>query len=158
MLQGWKICAAAWLAVVFLVAPAGAQSALRVGVLDCRSNGATTFIIGSVHEFDCLYRSEEGRAYPYRGVIRRMGLDLGVISDAGLSWIVFAPTRMIGPADLAGNYAGVSAAAAVGVGAGANALVGGSNNAISLQPLSLQGQTGFNVAVGVADFELRYGR
>lgn len=158
MLQGWKAGAAAWLAVVLLAVPAGAQSALRVGVLDCRSDGATTFIIGSVHEFACLYRSEEGRTYPYRGVIRRMGLDLGVISDAGLSWVVFAPMRTIGPADLAGNYAGVSAAAAVGVGAGANALVGGSNNTIALQPLSVQGQTGFNVAVGVAELELRYGR
>ena len=47
--------------------------------------------------------------------------------------------------------------AAVGVGANANVLVGGSNSSITLQPLSLQGQTGLNLAVGVAAFELRYG-
>ena len=158
MLRNVRTLALAWLATTVLAVPAGAQSALRIGVLDCRSNGATSFIVGSVHEFECLYRSEDGRADPYWGVIRRMGIDLGTVSDAGMSWVVFAPTRSIGPGDLAGSYAGVSAGAAMGVGAGANALIGGSNNAISLQPLSIEGQTGFNVAVGVANFELRYGR
>ena len=158
MLRYVRTLALAWLATAVLAAPAGAQSALRVGVLDCRSNGATTFIVGSVHEFECLYRTEDGRADPYWGVIRRVGIDLGTVSDAGMSWAVFAPTRSIGPGDLAGKYGGVSASAAVGIGAGANALVGGSNNTIALQPLSLEGQTGFNVALGVADFELRYGR
>ena len=74
-----------------------------------------------------------------------------------LGWAVFAPTRDIGPGDLAGNYGGVTAGAAVGVGANANVLVGGSNRSIALQPLSLQGQAGLNLAVGVAALELRYG-
>jgi Protein of unknown function (DUF992) len=51
----------------------------------------------------------------------------------------------------------VTAGAAVGVGGNANVLVGGSNSSIALQPLSLQGQTGLNLAVGVAALELRYG-
>jgi hypothetical protein len=33
-------------------------------------------------------------------------------------------------------------------------LVGGSNNTIALQPLSLQGQTGLSIAAGVAGMEL----
>jgi hypothetical protein len=45
----------------------------------------------------------------------------------------------------------------VGVGVGANALVGGSRNSFALQPLSVQGQTGLNVAAGVARLELRAG-
>jgi len=43
----------------------------------------------------------------------------------------------------------------VGAGLGANALVGGSDRTVALQPLSLQGQTGLNVAAGVTDLELR---
>jgi hypothetical protein len=44
------------------------------------------------------------------------------------------------------------------VGGGAQLLVGGSNNAISLQPLSVQGQTGLNLAVGVASMSLKKAR
>ncbi len=59
---------------------------------------------------------------------------------------------------LAGNYGGVSAEATVGLGVGANALVGGSNDSIALQPLSVQGQQGLNVAVGVSQLKLRSAR
>ena len=53
-----------------------------------------------------------------------------------------------------GNYGGVGANASVGVGFGGNFLVGGPQNAYGLQPLSVQGQTGLNVAAGIADVEL----
>jgi hypothetical protein len=46
---------------------------------------------------------------------------------------------------------------AVGVGGNANALVGGSNDSIALQPVSVEGQTGLNIAVGVAGLTLRRG-
>ena len=36
----------------------------------------------------------------------------------------------------------------------ANALVGGSNKSIALQPLSIQGQVGLNLAIGVTQLEL----
>jgi hypothetical protein len=71
---------------------------------------------------------------------------------------MFAPTRQLSPTALAGTYVGASASATAGVGAGANVLVGGSNNTISLQPLSLQGQVGLGVAAGVAGMELRPAR
>ena len=53
---------------------------------------------------------------------------------------------------------GGTADASVIVGAGANALVGGSNRTVALQPLSVQGQVGINVAAGVAGLELRFVR
>ena len=56
--------------------------------------------------------------------------------------------------ELAGNYGGVGANASVGVGGGGNFLVGGPANAYALQPISVQGQTGLNVAAGVAGIEL----
>jgi hypothetical protein len=50
----------------------------------------------------------------------------------------------------------VSADAAAGLGVGANALIGGSNNTVALQPLSLEGQVGVNVALGVSALTLTY--
>lgn len=137
--------------------PCAAQSRVQAGVLECRGLGTTSFIIGSVHELECIFRSDYGPTLRYHGVVRKLGVDIGFTEQSSLAWGVFAPTRQIGPGDLAGNYAGVSAGAAVGVGGNANALVGGSNNSFALQPVSIEGQTGVNVAVGVADLELRYG-
>ena len=51
--------------------------------------------------------------------------------------------------------AGCGANATVGVGIGANLLAGGSGNSISLQPLSLQGQTGLSAVAGIVDVDLR---
>ncbi len=87
--------------------------------------------------------------------MKRFGLDLGFTQQTGLAWAVYAPTNRIGRGDLAGHFGGVGANASVGVGLGGNLLVGGSNNSFSLQPLSLQGQTGLNVTAGIADVDLR---
>ena len=145
-------------ALAACVGSAAAQSGIQAGVLECRGSGSIGFLIGSVHEFTCIFRSANGGPLvPYNGVVRKVGLDLGVTGGSVLGWAVFAPTRDIGPGDLAGNYGGVSAGAAVGLGGNANVLVGGSNSSITLQPLSLQDQTGLNLAVGVAAFDLRYG-
>ena len=155
--SSWKGGVAA-LVLAASLGPAAAQSGVQTGVLECRGSGSIGFVIGSVHEFTCIYRSVGGGpVVPYHGVVRKVGLDLGVTEGSVLGWAVFAPTRDIGPGDLAGSYGGVTAGAAVGVGGNANVLVGGSNSSIALQPLSLQGQTGLNLAVGVAALELRYG-
>jgi hypothetical protein len=69
---------------------------------------------------------------------------------------VLAPTSDLAPGALAGEFAGATASATVGVGAGANVLVGGSSRTISLQPLSLEGSTGLNVAAGIGAISLRY--
>ena len=90
------------------------------------------------------------------GVIKKLGLDIGVTRKAVLRWRVLAPTgNVYAPGVLAGDYGGVSAEATVVVGAGANLLVGGSTKTITLQPLSVQAQTGLNVAAGVTSFQLR---
>jgi hypothetical protein len=43
-------------------------------------------------------------------------------------------------------------------GIGANALIGGSDHDIELQPVSVQEQAGVNIAAGVAGIELRWVR
>jgi len=157
MMRRLGMGALAALGIAAVSGSAAAQSGVQAGVLECRGSGSIGFVIGSVHEFTCIFRSAGGPVLPYHGIVRKVGLDLGVTEGSVLGWAVFAPTRDIGPGDLAGSYAGVTAGAAVGVGGNANVLVGGSNSSIALQPLSLQGQAGLNLAVGVAALELRYG-
>ncbi|HXW26007.1 MAG TPA: DUF992 domain-containing protein [Xanthobacteraceae bacterium] len=144
-------------AALSLLPGAATAQGVNAGVLECRGIGTTGFIIGSVQELECVFRSDYMPPVRYHGIVRKFGLDVGITEQSVLAWGVLAPTARIGPGDLAGNYGGVSAGAAVVVGAGANALVGGSNNTFALQPLSVEGQTGVNVTVGVAALELRYG-
>jgi hypothetical protein len=94
----------------------------------------------------------------YVATIRKVGLDLGITQESVLAWGVFAPVARLGPGDLSGDYAGAQGSATLGIGVGGNALVGGSNNSIALQPLSVQGQVGISVAAGLESLELRPGR
>jgi hypothetical protein len=128
---------------------------VRIGVLTCEVAGGTGFIIGSSKDLRCRFESSTGRAERYVGFIDKFGLDIGVTGPAVMSWAVLAPTSDVGRGALAGNYVGASAEVSVGVGAGANLLIGGSDETISLQPLSVQGQTGVNAALAVAGLALR---
>ncbi len=131
---------------------------VQVGVLECRGGASVGFIVGSVTNLGCVLRVEGMPEDRYIATIRKVGLDLGITEETALAWGVFAPTTGLGPGDLAGNYAGAQGSAALGVGAGGNVLVGGSNNSIALQPLSLQGQVGVSIAAGLESLELRPGR
>jgi len=154
MFHALKISAFVALAFAAVV-PAAAQGRVEAGVLECSSGPNTSFVVGSVTELICMFRPTVGPAQNYRATIRRVGLDIGFTQDSSVAWLVLAPTRQVGPGELAGNYGGLSASAAVGVGGGANLMVGGSNSSFALQPLSLQGQTGVNVAAGISSLELR---
>ncbi len=137
-------------------APAAvAQSRVEVGILECRGS-TKSFIVGSVTELGCVFRPTGGGApHNYSAHIERIGIDIGTSQNVAVAWGVLAPTRNVGRGDLRGRYGGVSANAAVGVGLGANALVGGSNNTFALQPVSVQAQTGLNIAAGISGMELR---
>ena len=131
---------------------------VQVGVLECRGGASVGFIVGSVTNLGCVLRVEGMPEDRYIATIRKVGVDLGITQELALAWGVYAPVARLGPGDLSGNYAGAQGSAAVGVGAGGNALVGGSNNSIALQPLSVQGQVGLSVAAGLESLELRPGR
>lgn len=129
---------------------------VKIGVLSCDVAAGVGVIIASSRAVDCTFeRSVGGRNERYKGTIDRVGLDIGITGKAVMAWVVFAPGKMKRGA-LAGSYAGISAEASVAVGVGANALIGGSNKSIALQPLSLQAQTGVNVAAGIAALRLKY--
>lgn len=130
------------------------QPQFRAGILQCEGGQNVGFVVGSTTSLECMFQSEGRRPEPYIAIVRRFGLDLGITDRTRLTWAVNAPTGRIGRGDLAGNYGGVGANASVGVGGGGNFLVGGPENVYALQPISVQGQTGLNVAAGVASIEL----
>jgi hypothetical protein len=131
---------------------------VQVGILECRGGSSIGFVVGSVTNLGCVLRAEGLPEDRYVATIRKVGLDLGITQESALAWGVFAPVARLGPGDLAGNYAGAQGSAAIGVGVGGNVLVGGSNNSIALQPLSVQGQVGLSIAAGLESLELRPGR
>jgi hypothetical protein len=135
-------------------ASADAMPQVRAGILQCEGGQNIGFVVGSVTSLECVFQSEGHRSEPYIATVRRFGLDLGVTDQTQFTWAVNAPTSRLRRGDLAGNYGGVGANASVGIGGGGNFLVGGPENSYALQPVSVQGQTGLNVAAGIADIEL----
>jgi hypothetical protein len=135
-------------------ATAHADPGVKAGVLTCNVSSGWGLIFGSSKELNCTYDSAAGHEEHYAGTINKYGVDIGYHNGGVIVWAVFAPTSELAHGALAGDYGGVTASAAVGVGAGANALVGGNNKTISLQPVSIEGMTGLNVAAGVASISL----
>jgi hypothetical protein len=139
--------------------PAPAQGAgVRVGTLSCNVAAGWGFVFGSSRALRCTLTPGPGHPEHYYGKINKFGVDIGYTQGGVLVWGVFAPSANLAPGALAGDYAGATAGATVGVGVGANALIGGSNRTISLQPLSIEGNTGLNVAAGIGSITLRSGR
>ena len=101
-----------------------------------------------------MFQSPGRRPEAYIATVRRFGVDIGVTAQTQFTWAVNAPNTRLGYGDLAGTYGGVGANASIGIGGGGNFLVGGPRNAYALQPISVQGQTGLNVAAGIAGLEL----
>ncbi len=153
--------AAALLATVAFSAttvPSKADS-VEIGMLECVVAGGTGFVFGSSKDLACEYTpaNDSAATEAYFGVINKFGLDIGVTGTTFIQWAVLAPTNdyeyQLG--SLSGDYRGVSAEASAVAGAGVNVLVGGSDDTFSLQPVSVQAQDGVNVAVGVAELQLR---
>lgn len=131
---------------------------IELGTLDCAIGGGTGFIFGSTKDLSCTFTPADKSFAPeaYFGVVNKYGLDIGTTKQTVMQWLVLTPLKNIyAPGALAGDYVGASAEVTAAIGAGANLLVGGSSQAFTLQPLSLQTQTGMNIAIGVSQFQLR---
>ena len=134
----------------------GQSAAVRAGYLTCHVSSGWGLIFGSSRSLNCSYAMQPGYTEFYTGSITKFGADIGYLSSAVMIWAVLAPTTNLGQGALAGTYAGATASAAVGVGAGANVLVGGFNHSIALQPVSIEGQNGLNVAAGIGALSLKF--
>jgi hypothetical protein len=133
-------------------APAG----VKVGTLTCNVAGGVGFVFGSTKDLRCSYEPTAALAEHYAGTISKWGVDIGYTGKGKLVWAVFAPASDAHPGSIQGEYAGATAQANVGVGLGANVLVGGLDKSIALQPVSLEGSTGLNVAAGIGSISLKY--
>ena len=134
---------------------AAGKSGANVGNLTCNVAGGIGFVFGSSKDLSCIFTRTDGIAERYTGSIKKFGIDVGFTKEAQMVWLVFAPGSIARGA-LAGNYAGATASATVGVGAGANVLIGGSSQQVTLQPVSVEGSIGLNVAAGIGAVELVY--
>lgn len=141
-------------AFALLAAPALADGGVKLGVLNCDLSASVGLILGGSQAASCVFQGPNG-SENYEGRISEVGLDIGVTEASVMSWAVFAPGQ-VGRGALQGTYVGATAEATVAVGLGANVLVGGSENSIALQPVSVDGQAGLNVAAGLAKFNLKY--
>ena len=133
-----------------LSAPAAAQPATTIGALSCDVSAGVGLLLVQRQGLACVFTpSGGGPPDRYAGSISEYGIALGAVQAGHLVWGVFAPTRGLPKGALAGDYGGVGAQASVGVGVGANALLGGTGRSFTLQPVSIEGQVGVNVAAGI---------
>lgn len=149
--------AAALLAAATLAAtvtsPASAQDRVQAGELDCSLSSSVGLLVTSQRNVSCFFHGGNGTQAAYVGTLTRIGLDVGVTSGGKMVWTVFLNTDSYN-GTLAGSYVGATAEAAVALGLGANVLIGGNNDSVALQPLSVQSTTGFNIAAGVSQLNL----
>ena len=132
--------------------------AIELGTLECYVDAGTGFIFGSTKDISCVFTSASDETIEdnYFGAISKFGIDIGSTDESYISWLVVTQTdTAFERGFLQGDYAGATASASFAVGLGANVLVGGSDESFALQPLSVEAQTGFNVAAGIAEIELR---
>ncbi|KQV70315.1 DUF992 domain-containing protein [Rhizobium sp. Root1220] len=139
------------LGLAMLAGTAGSSHAdvAKIGILSCDVSKGVGEILTRKQSLNCLFKPDSGSQEAYTGSINEYGLEIGKVDQGHLIWGVATAMRGVPKGALAGTYVGVGAGASLGVGAGANALVGGSDQSFSLQPLSVDGETGINIATGV---------
>ena len=150
---------AAMLCGTMIAAPAiAAPHGVNVGSLTCNVASGWGFIFGSSKDLHCTFRQNDRHAEHYTGTISKFGVDIGYTDGGVLVWEVVAPSSDTRAGTLDGDYAGATASATVGVGVGANVLIGGLDKSIALQPLSVSGNSGLNVAAGIGAISLHHVR
>ncbi len=125
------------------------------GQLSCNIAGGTGAVVSSTRTVSCTFRSNSGPDQFYSGTISRLGLDVGTLTSGTLTYQVLA-LGTAGPGDLQGNYIGSGVGVTLGRGIGLDALIGGSGNTITLQPLATTTGLGTNVSAGLGALRLQF--
>ena len=127
---------------------------VEVGTLTCSMSASVGLVLGSQKNVNCVFRGQPGEPEEvYTGTMTTIGLDIGITGGGIIVWTVFAQTNRYAGM-LTGIYEGATAEVSVAAGLGANVLVGGSNRTVALQPLSIQGQVGLDIAAGIGKLDL----
>jgi len=147
---------AALLAAGLMLAPASANTTVRAGTLECDISAGIGLIFVEKQSMTCTFKPANGGPPDfYNGKIEEVGITLGATAGGAMVWAVLAAQHSDPQGALAGTYAGLTANASIGIGGGANVLVGGTGRSFVLQPVSLEGQVGINVAGGVTTITLK---
>ncbi len=143
-------------AASLLPASAFAEGA-AIGTLQCHISGGVGMILMENQALDCIYQPMRGgRPSHYIGSLTNVGANIGINGPGVMTWEVVASVKQPAPGDLAGSYVGAQGDVAVGAGAGGAVLVGGSQNAFSLQPVSFSLNSGLDLSVGFGKITLQY--
>ena len=149
------LAAAAAITVASVPAALGAGG-VETGILTCQNVKGTgrTLIIHSTTDVRCVFKSTDGKIVQnYKGESGiGLGVDLNWNPKDKIAYTVVTAAGDISPDSyfLTGKYAGGKANVTLGIGAGAQALIGGLNDSVGLQPLGLEGSQGFRLAGGLA--------
>jgi len=133
-----------------------ADMGVKIGTLECHEASGAGLVFSSSRNVNCTFNGMDRNAPVQRfaGRINRYGVDIGFQQNGVILWGVVSTTDHFAPGDLAGKYGGLTAQIGWGGGLGANVLFGGTNNGFALQPISIQGFNGINIAAGIAEMEL----
>lgn len=131
------------------------QSWAQAGMLTCNLNPSVGFILFGHQSMECRFQPVAGPMQAYDGAINTVGIDLEISGGGRFAWAVFGSASGIPYGALAGEYVGASGDIGLGVGVGANALIGGSNRGVALQPVSLEGSMAINAVAGLSQLKLR---
>ncbi len=159
LIKGSAVLAATALllgSAAFVTAARAEEGGVKAGFLTCNVQQGWGFIFGSSRDLKCTYSHDHGSLENYEGQIKKFGVDIGYQAGGVVVWAVFAPSSDVGKGALAGDYGGAGGGASVGVGAGAHVLIGGFQKSFTLQPASIEGEAGLNVAGGIEQVTLKY--
>ena len=128
---------------------------VEVGKLTCTvlENSRRNYLVRSTAQVDCKYAPLKGEKERYKGITGiQLGIDLSVREEKKLRFAVLS-SRKVGEKRpdfaLEGKYFGASATASVTYGFGAAALIGGTKNQISLEPLGIETMRGLGLSAGL---------
>lgn len=148
--------AAAAIGSAMMAAPAHAAG-VKVGTLTCDVEAGWGYVLGSQKDLNCVFKSTTTNQISYyTGDVTKLGIDIGYTNAGVMVWTVIAPSTDMQPDALEGKYAGASVGATAVIGGNLNAMIGGLDKSITLQPFSIEGNTGVAVTAAIGAMELDY--
>lgn len=151
-----SMIAAAVMGASMMAAPAHAAG-VKVGTLTCDVEEGWGYVLGSQKDLSCVFKSAtNGTIAHYEGDITKLGIDIGYTNAGVMVWAVVAPSSDMRLDALEGKYAGATAGATAVVGGNLNLMVGGLDKSITLQPISIEGNSGLSVTAAIGAMELDY--
>jgi hypothetical protein len=148
---------AAALGAAMLTAGPAHAAGVKVGTLTCDVEAGWGYVLGSQKDLNCVFKSAtNGTIAKYTGDVTKLGVDIGYTNAGVMVWAVVAPSKDMQADALEGTYAGATAGVTAVVGGNLNVMIGGLDKSITLQPLSVEGNSGLSVTAAIGAMQLRH--